>query len=83
MKPRKWTVTTTTLKSWSRTRLIQYVRDLEEVIEDKHRLTRELDVLLNGEENAAEQASLCDIVGQVATLGETLEKVKKLLKGLV
>ena len=31
---------------------------------DFHRLTRDLDVLLNGE-NAAQQASLCDIVAQV------------------
>ncbi|WP_236209899.1 hypothetical protein, partial [Pseudomonas tohonis] len=32
------------------------------------RLVRELDVLLNGEEGAAEQASLCDLVGQVASV---------------
>lgn len=33
---------------------------------DQDRLVRELDVLLNGEHGAAKQASLCDIVGQVA-----------------
>lgn len=32
---------------------------------DKNRLVRELDVLINGEEGAAKQASLCDIVSQV------------------
>lgn len=36
----------------------------EHVMEDHDRLVRELDVLLNGE-NAAKQASLCDIVAQV------------------
>lgn len=32
------------------------------------RLVRELDVLLNGEDGAAKQASLCDIVSQVAQI---------------
>lgn len=39
--------------------------DYEEVLADHRRLVRELDVLLNGEEGAAKQASLCDIVAQV------------------
>ncbi|MBG7009594.1 hypothetical protein I5G20_30120, partial [Pseudomonas aeruginosa] len=34
--------------------------DYEEVLADHRRLVRELDVLLNGEEGAAKQASLCD-----------------------
>lgn len=33
-------------------------------LEDHDRLVRELDVLMNGEEGAAKQASLCDIVAQ-------------------
>ena len=33
--------------------------------DDQDRLVRELDVLLNGEDGAAKQASLCDIVSQV------------------
>jgi hypothetical protein len=41
--------------------------DYEEVLTDHRRLVRELDVLLNGT-NAAPQASLCDIVSQVAKL---------------
>lgn len=42
------------------------VSDFEEVNEDKKRLVRELDVIINGE-NAAKQASLCDMVSQVET----------------
>lgn len=38
--------------------------DYEEVLADKRRLTRELDVLLNGE-GAAKQSSLCDLVSQL------------------
>lgn len=38
--------------------------DYEEVLADNRRLTRELDVLLNGD-GAAKQAALCDIVAQV------------------
>lgn len=34
----------------------------EEVLEDKRRLTRELDVALSGESGAAKQASLCDLI---------------------
>lgn len=40
--------------------------ELEEYVNDKKRLTRELDVLLNGVNGAAKQASLCDVVAQVA-----------------
>lgn len=47
-------------------RLNELVADHEEVHRDHHRLVRELDVLLNGEAGAAKQASLCDIVGQLA-----------------
>lgn len=36
---------------------------------DHQRLVRQLDVLLNGEEGAAQQASLCDLVAQVAKDG--------------
>ncbi len=38
--------------------------DYEEVLADHRRLVRELDVALNGNE-AAEQASLCDVVAQI------------------
>lgn len=46
------------------------INDYQEVLADKRRLTRELDVLLNGG-NAAQQASLCDIVAQVRREGIT------------
>lgn len=39
--------------------------DVDAVLADHNRLVRELDVLLNGEAGAADQASLCDIVAQV------------------
>lgn len=42
--------------------------DYEEVLADHRRLVREMDVLLNGEDGAAQQASLCDLVAQVRTL---------------
>lgn len=50
------------------------IADYEGVLADHRRLTRELDVLLNGED-AAERPSLCDIVGQLRALeaaGETV-----------
>ena len=47
----------------------------EEVLADHRRLVRELDVLLNGQDGAAKQASLCDIVAQVKREG--LKVVKK------
>jgi hypothetical protein len=37
----------------------------EEATKDKNRLVRELDIIINGEEGAAKQASLCDIVSQL------------------
>jgi hypothetical protein len=40
-----------------------------EVIEDYRRLTRELDVAINGATGAEKQASLCDIVCQVKREG--------------
>lgn len=43
----------------------------EEVHTDQRRLVRELDVLLNGKEGAAPQASLCDIVSQLVTVKRT------------
>lgn len=43
------------------------IADYEECIKDTQRLVRELDVALNGDQ-AARQASLCDIVSQVKAL---------------
>lgn len=41
------------------------IDDYKAAFEDHKRLVRELDVALNGEDGAAKQASLCDIVSQV------------------
>lgn len=41
--------------------------ELKEVLEDKHRLTKEIDIIVNGKD-AAEQASLCDIAAQLRKL---------------
>ena len=46
------------------TKLQARVKELEGVLSDTQRLTKQLDDLLNGV-GAAEQASLCDIVSQV------------------
>ena len=43
-------------------RLAGLCSDYEDVLADKRRLTRELDVALHGEEGAAKQASLCDLI---------------------
>lgn len=41
-------------------------------------LVRELDVLLNGEEGAAKQASLCDLVSQVRKDGISVSRIEEL-----
>lgn len=43
-------------------------QDYEKILADHRKLVRDLDVLLNGESGAARQASLCDIVSQVARM---------------
>lgn len=45
--------------------LIRQRDDLASGLEDYKRLVRELDVLINGEDGAARQASLCDLVAQL------------------
>jgi hypothetical protein len=56
--------------------------DYEEVLADHRRLVREIDVILNGEEGAAKQASLCDLVGQIEELKERLERGEAMYEGL-
>ncbi len=48
------------------------IADYEEVLADHRRLVRELDIALNGEDGAARQASLCDIVSQVKSIKREL-----------
>lgn len=58
----------------------------EEVLSEDHkRLVHELDVIINGE-NAATQASLCDIVAQLRTgsqqeTREALQKIERIVEG--
>lgn len=56
------------------------VADYEEVLADKRRLTRELDVIMNGEDGAAKQASLCDIVAQLPRLMDELRALRLAVK---
>jgi len=60
-------------------------KDYEEVLTDHKRLVRELDVIINGEEGAAKQASLCDIVSQMKDYVEqnkkTVNRINNVLRG--
>jgi len=44
------------------------IEDYEETFKDRQRLVRKIDVIINGEDGAAQQASLCDVVGQIEQL---------------
>ncbi len=55
--------------------------DYKEVLDDKRRLTRELDVAMHGEKDAAKQASLCDLIGPAQRLRERAEKAEGALCG--
>lgn len=52
--------------------ILQERDELKECLNDVRRLTKELDVALNGD-NAASQPSLCDLVGQVKMIGSISE----------
>lgn len=66
-----WTAKTEDLVGDNLTRaLIEHIDDLTEVLDDKRRLTRDLDVALNGQLGAAKQASLCDLVSQATSHAE-------------
>lgn len=51
------------------------IADYEKVLGDKRRLAREIDVAMHGEEGAAQQASLCDLVTPAKRLREQLSGV--------
>jgi len=53
--------------------------DLQEVIDDSRRLTRELDVAMHGEANAAKQASLCDLIVPAEQLRQAKESLDWLI----
>ena len=54
---------------------VETITYLTEVLDDKRRLTREIDIILNGD-NAAPQASLCDLIPQIKSIMERLGEVK-------
>lgn len=56
-------------------------RDIEEYAADKRRLAREIDVAMHGEEDAAPQASLCDLVPAAKDLRRRAEQAVGLLLG--
>ncbi len=49
----------------------------EEVLTDHRRLVRELDVAMHGQEGAALQASLCDLIGPARRLREENERLRR------
>lgn len=54
------------------------IEDYEQVLADQRRLTRELDVAMHGEEDAAPQASLCDLISLAADMRAELLELRKL-----
>ena len=68
------------LKAGAAKEIAQLRADLQAYIDyaaDKRRLTRELDVAMHGVEGAAQQASLCDLVGPARDLRTRLEQFSK------
>jgi hypothetical protein len=51
--------------------------DYQEVLTDKQRLTRELDIALHGEEGAAKQASLCDLIQPARQLRANIDLLER------
>lgn len=56
----------------------QVVNDYEEVLTDYRRLTRQIDVIINGEEGAAKQASLCDVVAQLRDIFKERDSIDQI-----
>lgn len=52
----------------------------EEVLADKRRLVREIDVIISGVDGAAKQASLCDLVGPIQDLVNENAKLREALE---
>jgi hypothetical protein len=81
-------ITTTILESWipviERTvdALNLTPADYEEVLAGHRRLVRELDVLLNGD-GAAKQASLCDVISQLADIKRRCPHNWTILQGII
>ena len=47
--------------------------DYEEVLAGHRKLVRDLDVAMHGEEGAAKQASLCDLIGPARKMREQID----------
>jgi hypothetical protein len=56
------------------------VADYEEAMADKRRLARMIDVAMHGEEGAALQPSLCDLVGPASALRDRVAALEGALK---
>src|SRR5687768_16174004 len=56
------------------------VTDLEEVLADKRRLAREINIALHGEDGAAKQASLVDLVHPARQLRRERDEAREALK---
>ena len=59
------------------TTLREQLNDLQEAAASARNLTRQLDVIWNGEEHAAKQASLCGMVSQLSVEVPQLRESKK------
>lgn len=70
-------------EAWQARALLDASKDYKDVLAGHRRLIRDLDVLFNGEEGAAQQASLGDIVAQIRKEGIKIASTKssKKLKG--
>lgn len=58
------------------------IKELEEVRADHHRLVREIDIAINGEDGAAKQASLCDIASQVVAIQRRNSELENALRAI-
>lgn len=59
------------------------IADYEEVLADKRRLTRLLDVAMHGEDGAAKQASLCDLIEPAKRMRERIKVLEDALRIVV
>lgn len=60
----------TSAEDWNKTGELT-IEDYEKSFKDHQRLVREIDVIINGEDGAAIQASLCDLVGQIRSMKQS------------
>lgn len=72
-QPKKWKT--------KMSNLVKIIKDYKDTIKDHQRLVREIDVIMNGR-GAAQQASLCDLVGQIKRSTDIIAGYKNGLKRL-